>query len=169
MKYFDNKKFKTLKEHNFIDLAYNISAFQDTIKSAKTPYYSKRFNFALSLAIIPNIIKLIKSAIYFALSLTFCILTLGHFANMNKIAFSQFANMFVCVGNIALSLVVPFMRNYYTYKHDYGIILNDHNHNLRYDSDKYLKARIWQNKISQSGINENTCMLSSAERFVLGL
>lgn len=176
MKYFDRESFNKLREHTSDDFMSNIGLFVMTFKHSQTPYYNKSFNLKISFAIIPNIIRLIKSAIWLALALPFCIITLGRFTNMNKIALMHFANLFVCLGNIGLSLVVPFIRNYYSWKSGYSYThasdYRDKGAGIRYE-DNLLKALTWQNSIFRQQnlpvqIDERVCLLSAAELYVCG-
>jgi hypothetical protein len=169
MRYFNKQTFKPLKNHTVVDANNNIDAFYCTLNSLTTPYYNRAFQLKLSLAIIPSIIILIKSAVYFTLALIFCILTLGRYVNMNLIALLQLINIFASVGNVVLSLVAPFSRNYYTFKQGYQ---SDSDGDAQLDKD--LKVLIWQNNVENLRhglviIDEKIPLLSQAERYVLGL
>ncbi len=149
MKYFNNERFKNTFEASMHVSQDNLDVLKKTFANRNNAHFNTKSALLLSLAVIPNIIKLIKSAIYLAASLVLCICTLGRYTNLNKVLAHQVISAGLNLANLGLSLIVPFFRIYHTLKNGYVInakFLSEDQKSQSLNKDNKLVQKTWETK-----------------------
>ena len=164
-----DSKLQQLKVARANEYSYEKNLFKLNLKSGRSAYISGTEAIVFTPAVLPSLFKLIKNILYFAVSLTANVLTLGLSKNLRGFCGNKFLSLGLNICNTALSILLPLVRLPQTLVNGYSV--NSKNESQQNDALKNDAALRFFNtwykpKNSPAYLNDYAAPINDVDRLV---
>lgn len=164
-----DEKLKHLKIASANEYSSEKKLLKLNVKSGRSAYVSGIALIAFTPAVLPSLFKLIKNILYFAVSLTANILTLGLNKNLRGFCWKKLLSLVFNICNTVLSILLPLVRLPQTLINGYSVnIKNEDKKNKALQSDvEYRFFNTWYKpKNAPTDSNDHAAPINDVDRLV---